>query len=150
MSKIFFIILSGIVSQLAFATAPECVNVGSKSEGWKLPNGQLSWDSECNEKVVYCGAVGTRSEGWYVAKFDGMQLIGWSQCSESRSDRPVCVNVGSRSEGWKTATGKLRFDKCANKVAACSGINTRSEGWYAVEPIPETVKLLGWTKCSQE
>jgi hypothetical protein len=44
------------------------VNIGSKSEGWKM-NGKLAWDN-CSDKAVICGAKGSKSEGWYAADME--------------------------------------------------------------------------------
>lgn len=143
------LLLMVLLSSAAFAKAPLCVNVGTRSEGWIFPDGKLHWD-KCSKKYAYCGAVGTRSEGWYAAVRSGSQLIGFANCSTNRSSAPTCVNVGTRSEGWQTPNGSLLWDKCSEKILACEAIGTRSEGWYAVSLDRSTEQLLGWAQCAKE
>ncbi len=50
------------------------------------------------ERRPYCGAVGTRGEGWYWA--DTGELIKYAACADS--PEPVCGAICSRSEGWYT------------------------------------------------
>jgi hypothetical protein len=47
-----------------------------------------------------CGAIGTRSEGWYA---DDGTLICWASCAEV--EPPHCGARGSRSEGWYVDDG---------------------------------------------
>ncbi len=54
-----------------------------------------------------CGAVGTRSEGWYAC--DGTR-IRWTTPGTTNSCAgctPRCLNVGSFSEGWYDCTDAL-------------------------------------------
>lgn len=48
----------------------------------------------------YCGAIGTRSEGWY----DGCtkKLICWAFCG---GETATCSAIGSKSEGWYSSHG---------------------------------------------
>jgi hypothetical protein len=65
-----------------------------------------------------CGAVGSRSEGWY----DGCtgELICWTSCAGAEA---TCGAIGSRSEGWYSSAGTgsgcgggalIRWDRCAS------------------------------------
>ena len=65
-----------------------------------------------------CGAVGSRSEGWY----DGCtgELICWTSCAGAEA---TCGAIGSRSEGWYSSAGTgsgcgggalIRWDQCAS------------------------------------
>lgn len=53
----------------------------------------------------YCGAIGSRSEGWYDGC--GGALIGWATCAGKTAS---CLKAGTSSEGWyagSTSTAKL-------------------------------------------
>ncbi len=56
-----------------------------------------------------CGAIGTRSEGWYDAATG--ELIRYAFCAECK---PVCRACGSFSEGWyDSCTGeRIRWADC--------------------------------------
>jgi len=71
----------------------------------------------------YCGAIGSRSEGWYWG--DSGELIKFERCAQA-SD-PQCGAIGSRSEGWSTDAGLIVWDGCHQTVGlslfgeACAG-----------------------------
>lgn len=66
---------------------------------------QCSTSTACKP---YCGAIGSKSEGW----FDG--------CTKQMLKDPV--------------TGSPYWDQCASCVVLCDAIGTYSEGWYAQCP----------------
>lgn len=75
------------------------------------------WENVCNcpadctdEDKPYCGALGTRSEGWY----DKNGLIGWSNCNDCVAE---CSAIGTRSEGWYSSCDDslIKYEDC-NKV----------------------------------
>jgi hypothetical protein len=139
----FFVLLSAS----AFADAPKCVNVGTRSEGWEW-NGRVKF-AACLDRVAFCGAIGTRSEGYYSGAVKESKLLGFDNCSETQARKPKCVNQGTRSEGWRTPNGTLHFDNCSQKHLACLAQGTRSEGWYAVTIDESDKELIGWTQCSE-
>tara|TARA_B100000315_G_scaffold182123_1_gene171007 strand:- start:1739 stop:3010 length:1272 start_codon:yes stop_codon:yes gene_type:complete len=57
----------------------------------------------------YCGAVGTKSEGWY--HFNN-ELIRWDDCAKCDA---VCDAVGTKSEGWYSSCDKklIKYDDCS-------------------------------------
>lgn len=136
------------VSVSAFAGPPKCVYEGTRSEGWKLEDGSIQW-AECANRISFCGARGSKSEGWYSAEVEKSELIAYANCSTDEGAAPECVNVGTRSEGWKVPNGQVTFASCARKVAACRLIGTRSEGWYAVTPNYDTLKRIVWANCAR-
>lgn len=146
MKYLLFVVFS--IAQLVFAAAPNCVNIGTKSEGWQTPNGQVVFD-RCEYKAAVCGAIGTRSEGWYVVDLKQGQLMGWANCSQDKSTEPKCINIGTRSEGWLLPNGKLAFDNCSEKYVRCGAKGTRSEGWYIYAADLSIGQLLGWANCSK-
>lgn len=66
---------------------------------------QCSTNAKCKP---YCGAIGSKSEGWY----DG--------CTNQMLQNP--------------STGSPFWDLCASCVVTCDAIGTYSEGWYAQCP----------------
>lgn len=61
----------------------------------------------------YCGAIGSRSEGWYWGDTD--ELIKWERCAEAAA--PECGAIGSRSEGWYSEdAGLIVWDSCRATV----------------------------------
>ena len=56
---------------------PECGAIGSRSEGWYDCNGLIRWEL-CNGCTAECGAIGSRSEGWYSSC--DSQLIVYAEC----------------------------------------------------------------------
>jgi hypothetical protein len=74
--------LLGFDSKCAAANKPRCANIGSKSEGWMM-NGKLHW-ANCSQKVVVCGAKGSRSQGWYAVELDlsSAKIISTLQCKK--------------------------------------------------------------------
>jgi hypothetical protein len=55
----------------------------------------------------YCGAIGSKSEGWY----DGCTgaLIGWASCSGHAA---ACAHGGTASEGWYDGSKLIRTADC--------------------------------------
>ncbi len=51
--------------------------------------------TKCSEaaSAPYCGAIGTRSEGWYLEN----RLIAWANC---RDKQLACEQIGTPFEGW--------------------------------------------------
>ncbi len=67
----------------------------------------------------YCGAIGSRSEGWYIdSDSNRLELIRWKKCDGCYA---VCKAIGSRSEGWySSCDGKLiKYDNCSAANAEC-------------------------------
>jgi hypothetical protein len=66
--------------------------------------------------VPRCGAIGSRSEGWY----DGCtgELIRYELCAGCYS---VCGAIGSRSEGWYSTCedGLIRWEFCGQSTIGC-------------------------------
>ena len=60
----------------------------------------------------YCGAIGSRSEGWYWGDTD--ELIKFELCADM--EVPRCGAIGSRSEGWYTDAGLITWDFCHSTV----------------------------------
>ncbi len=61
----------------------------------------------------YCGAIGSRSEGWYWG--DTGDLIKYASCADA--GEPRCVGIGSRSEGWTAdGAGLIVWDNCHRTV----------------------------------
>lgn len=63
-------------------TRPDCINIGTRSEGWATP-GRILYD-KCEKKVSVCSSVGTRSEGWFAAVLDESTItpLVKTQCSK--------------------------------------------------------------------
>ncbi len=57
----------------------------------------------------YCGAIGTKSEGWY--QFNN-ELIMWGACAKCKA---VCDAIGTKSEGWYSSCDKklIKYDDCS-------------------------------------
>ena len=53
-------------------------------------------EQQPKDRRPYCGAIGTKSEGWYWRDTD--ELIKYAMCADS--PEPYCGAIGSRSEGW--------------------------------------------------
>ena len=145
MKSIYLLILA--ISSPAFAAAPLCVNVGTRSEGWLMKDGSTHFDT-CSKKVVFCANVGEANEGWHSAVALEMRQLGYANCSEYTGTQPSCINIGSKSEGWATPTGRILFDQCSEKAAVCGAIGTRSEGWFAATLDKTTIHSLGNENCS--
>jgi len=61
----------------------------------------------------YCGAIGSRSEGWYWG--DTGELIKYASCADAGT--PECRGITSRSEGWYVdGTGLIVWDNCHHTV----------------------------------
>ena len=133
------------LSTSAFAAAPKCVNIGSKSERWQMADGKLI-KARCKDHVAFCDAIGTRSEVWYAAAVARSKLIVYETCTAGSTPWPRCVNIGTKSEGWQIGAAPVRYDQCAKKVAACID-GSKSEGWYAVTT-KGPKRRLQWKKCS--
>ena len=95
-----------------------------------MPDGKLIW-ARCKGQAAFCGAIGTKSEGWYAAAIASSKLITYDNCTTGITPWPKCVNIGTRSEGWVIGIGPVHYDQCAKKVAACID-GSKSEGWYSV------------------
>jgi len=65
--------------QPTLAKSPTCVNVGTKSEGWRLTNGTIKY-ATCGKCAARCLHAGTKSEGWYDTCTS--RLIEWAECAE--------------------------------------------------------------------
>jgi hypothetical protein len=71
------------------------------------------------EGKPYCGAIGSRSEGWY-SSIDG--LIKYDNCEGCVA---VCGYVGTRSEGWyvsgncDSGLNLIKYDNCSMAGAEC-------------------------------
>ncbi|MFA6236614.1 MAG: hypothetical protein WC635_04730 [Bacteriovorax sp.] len=143
-SLIAIIALTCAFSAMA-ATSPRCVNIGSKSEGWKTTDGKLLW-AQCSKEALVCD-----KDAWvsYNLDLENMRLLGWSQCSKSAANKPVCANVGSRSEGWKM-NGKLIWDNCSDKAVICGAKGSRSEGWYAADLELSTRRVIEKANCAKK
>jgi hypothetical protein len=74
---------------------------GKKLIAWA----QCSTSTKCK---AYCGAIGSKSEGWY----DG--------CTNTLLKDPF--------------TGSPYWDQCTKCVVTCDAVGTKSEGWYAQCP----------------
>ncbi len=64
------------------------------------------------EGKPYCGAIGSRSEGWYInSDSNRPELIRWDNCKGCSA---VCKAIGTFSEGWYSfCDGKLiKYDNC--------------------------------------
>lgn len=141
MKSLLFI--SALIASLnVMAAGPKCVNVGSRSEGWKTTDGKLLW-ANCSKQALVC-----EKDEWVSYKLDteNMRLLGWSQCSKSEANKPVCANVGSKSEGWMM-NGKLHWDNCSEKAVICGAKGSRSEGWYAADLELSTRRVIQAGKC---
>jgi hypothetical protein len=64
------------------------------------------------DRHPFCGAVGSRSEGWYWA--DNNELIAYANCRD-RSDA-ACRLIGSRSEGWYSDDDLITWHNCHQAV----------------------------------
>ena len=81
----------------------------------------------------YCGALGTKSEGWY----DGCTktLLHWDQCAGCEA---TCRQDPGGPGWYKVCSAQLlRYDLCAagNDAGSgckpyCGAVGTKSEGWY--------------------
>ena len=129
----------------ALAAPPQCINIGSRSEGWQMPDGHLI-KTQCKSQVAFCDAIGTKSEGWYAASVAESRLIIYDNCTTGTIPRPRCVNIGTKSEGWQIDNAPIIYDQCAKKIAACVD-GSRSEGWYGVT-IKGPKRRLQWAKCA--
>jgi hypothetical protein len=78
-----------------------------------------------NEKP-YCGAIGSRSEGWYIGSGSNRpELIRWDNCEGCVAE---CKLIGTRSEGWYSSCDgeRIKYDNCGEKScysdSDCRGI----------------------------
>ena len=62
------------------ATKPVCKFMGTSAEGW-YKNGHAIKNQNCEGQVAECGAIGSRSEGWYAASYTPVGLVAYAQCS---------------------------------------------------------------------
>ncbi len=126
--------------------APECINVGTPLEGWRMSDGLLITDT-CQNKIAFCDAIGSKSEGWYSASVVHSELIRYENCAKDRSTKPACASIGNASEGWQFPDGKVEWSKCAGKIPVCGAIGTRSEGWYATTIVEDSKSLIRYANC---
>ncbi len=72
---------------------------------------QVSCPGDCGQEDCWpvCGAIGSRSEGWYDSCTG--ELIRWANCADCQAECRYCP---SKSEGWyDSCTGELiRWDDC--------------------------------------
>ena len=59
---------------------PYCGAIGTRSEGWYDQTGLINY-ATCNGCVAGCSAAGTKSEGWYSSCDNS--LIKWDNCASS-------------------------------------------------------------------
>ncbi|MBU1536952.1 hypothetical protein KKF84_16635, partial [Myxococcota bacterium] len=69
-------------------------------------------EAHARDHRPYCGALGSRSEGWYWG--DTGELIRYENCASA--SEPVCDALGSRSEGWYSSTGLIAWDFCHRTI----------------------------------
>lgn len=132
----------GEVKVARFGCAPECVGIGSKSEGWRdgCTGKFIKWAS-CAEEAAYCGAIGSRSEGWYSTSGE---LIAWGFCSSEAKYNQVRTYTfqgkagqvmdmyadGLFERGWASEPGldtRLRLYLGNKKIAMND--DTSAGGW---------------------
>jgi hypothetical protein len=78
-----------------------------------LPDPDCEEDPAPTDHRPYCGAIGSRSEGWYWG--DTRELIAYAACADL--GEPECRAIGSRSEGWYTSDGgRITWDFCHETV----------------------------------
>ena len=119
---------------------PKCVHQGSRSEGWQAADGRMIKKTRCKDIEPQCLYPKTRSEGWYANK----ELIEYSRCTRSPSERPVCVKSGTRSEGWAWPDGTfIEYAQCKDQKPECKHQGSKSEGWYFGEI------LIVFVSCTQ-
>ncbi len=87
---------------------PYCGAIGTRSEGWYDNNGLIKYEN-CAGCVAECKNIGTRSEGWY-SSCDG-SLIRWEQCAGQQSQEDFC--------GWSTNGACSSDSDCMR--GGCSG-----------------------------
>jgi len=127
--------------------APQCLLVGSKSEGWYRDGKRIGWDN-CSIKSINCAKKGTASEGWYSSHLANFRVITAAQCSvsSSRQEKPKCVNIGTRSEGWALGDKFLGYDNCKNRVVRCKSEDSFSSAWVS---LTEEKQLVLKEKCAE-
>ncbi|OGY38635.1 MAG: hypothetical protein A2418_00010 [Candidatus Brennerbacteria bacterium RIFOXYC1_FULL_41_11] len=70
------------------------------------------------QNLVFCGEVGTRSEGWYrsglITPVVG-QLIKYDNCSGQSA---LCLYVGTQNEGWYSSPGNnlINREQCGSGI----------------------------------
>jgi predicted secreted protein len=125
---------------------PSCLHSGTSQEGWYSSCTQeLIKNEKCaGLKEPYCGALRTRSEGWYSDK----GLIQYDRCFDDRIPVPKCINEGLDNEGWDLS-GEFVKASCQGLKMACAYPGSKSEGFWAVD---ETKRLthVQWTLCMLE
>ena len=71
------------------------------------------------EGKPYCGAIGSRSEGWYVnSDSNRPELIRWDNCNGCFA---ICKAIGTRSEGWYSSCDEklIKYDNCSTANIEC-------------------------------
>jgi len=69
---------------------PYCGGIGTVSQGWYTPSGDLIKSSVCEGGVAECRFIGTTDHGWYSSK-DGT-LIELGDCESACWYSPYCLN----------------------------------------------------------
>ncbi|MBN1944710.1 MAG: proprotein convertase P-domain-containing protein [Bradymonadales bacterium] len=114
--------LSGTLSGQSFTVPGSVMHIDFTSDWlitrWGFAVTQYSFEIEetphPTDHRPYCGAIGSRSEGWYWG--DTGQLIRWTNCASL--DAPECGAIGSRSEGWYSngEPALIAWDNCHRTV----------------------------------
>jgi hypothetical protein len=145
----FLLVLAALPSQLR-AQIPRCENVGTRAEGWRLPDGDQVREP-CENRAAYCNAIGRRGEGWYSAPVVGALLLSQTRCANAPARlRPVCVNYGTASEGWLTQDGRMTLGSCDFRLARCDMVGSPAEGWYVLTVEPSLARLLRYRLCAYD
>lgn len=103
-----------------------CEGGEAKKEMHTCPNNCLNGSCIEGERP-YCGALGTRSEGWYQ-KDAG--LIEYDNCDGCYA---VCRAIGTRSEGW--------YSSCTGELI--------KYGWCGSEQ-PDSCEDMSWEECTSD
>jgi len=84
---------------------------GSVCEEWAYFRGECS-KGEC---MKHCGAIGSRSEGWYDCN---NKLLWWENCAGGIQNEPFC---GRSTEGTCAGDGDCAAGGCSGQV--CGSLN---------------------------
>ena len=78
----------GVACCIPRTRPPDCLYVGTRSEGWYAADGRRICYANCARATATCEAIGTRSEGWYATPpeaacntFPVERLIEWAFCA---------------------------------------------------------------------
>lgn len=98
--------VAGNVAQITFRSDRSIVRYGFSISHFSY---EVSEPVRPTDHRPYCGAVGSRSEGWYWG--DTGELIRFERCFDM--PEPECGAIGSRSEGWYAEdAGLIVWDTC--------------------------------------